>query len=234
MSIWIMNEAAPRQLRFLLALLATLTSLGLAFALLSLPIGTSELADRVVTQMPESGVDHPVTAVLLNFRSYDTMLEIGVLFLAVVGVWSFGPVSLDPATLTPTGPVLGTASSVLQPMVFLVAGYLLWVGAAAPGGAFQAGAIIAAGGVLAILTKWQPSANLRIWVEGGLALGLLAFVGMATATLLHSGVLLTLAPEIASSTILMIEIAATVSIGLALPALYLGGSPANWTHREQK
>jgi multisubunit Na+/H+ antiporter MnhB subunit len=34
--------------------------------------------------MPESGVDHPVTAVLLNFRSYDTLLEIAVLLLAVV------------------------------------------------------------------------------------------------------------------------------------------------------
>jgi multisubunit Na+/H+ antiporter MnhB subunit len=32
-----------------------------------------------------------VTAVLLNFRGYDTLLEIAVLTVALVGVWALGP-----------------------------------------------------------------------------------------------------------------------------------------------
>ncbi len=38
--------------------------------------------------MDRSGVTHPVTAVLLNFRGYDTLLEVAVLLIALVGTWS--------------------------------------------------------------------------------------------------------------------------------------------------
>ena len=40
--------------------------------------------------METSGVRNPVTAVLLNFRGYDTLLEMGVLLVALLGVWSLG------------------------------------------------------------------------------------------------------------------------------------------------
>ncbi len=223
-----MAEAASVRVRALLAVLAAMTSAGLAISLLSLPTRTSDLANQVMANLPQSGADHPVTAVLLNFRSYDTMLELGVLFLVVIGVWSLGPVEPDPAALAPTGPVLATASRTLYPVLLLVAGYLLWVGASAPGGAFQAGAILAAGVVLAMLTGWRAPIGLRPAIEGSLIFGLAAFVCVAGTTLTYSGVLLALPPELAKGTILGIEVAATIAIGFALAAVYLGGSPGRW------
>ncbi|MGI9328435.1 MAG: MnhB domain-containing protein [Pseudomonadales bacterium] len=223
-----MSNSVPVHLRMLLAALAALMSLVLSASVLTLPAGTSDLADSVFSLMDKSGADHPVTAVLLNFRGYDTMLEIGVLLLALVGVWSFGPAPPDPATLAPAGPVLDSARSVLLPMLLIVAGYLIWVGASAPGGAFQAGAIVAAAGVLAMLTGWRPIPALRPAIEVGLALGLLVFVGVAGGTLSYVGTILLLPEEAAGSMILLIEVAATISIGLALTAVYLGGSPSHW------
>ena len=37
-----------------------------------------------------AGLGNPITAVLISYRSFDTMLEKVVLILAVVGVWSVG------------------------------------------------------------------------------------------------------------------------------------------------
>ena len=67
----------------------------MAFMLLDavriLPSEPSGLTGVVDSQMANSGVEHPVTAVLLNFRGYDTWLELGVLLLAVMGVLLFQP-----------------------------------------------------------------------------------------------------------------------------------------------
>ena len=57
-----------------LALLA-----GLSWALLSLPAMPAGLTAESLARLPESGVTNPVTAVLLNYRGYDTLLEVGVL-----------------------------------------------------------------------------------------------------------------------------------------------------------
>jgi hypothetical protein len=83
-----------------------------------------------------------VTAVLLNFRGYDTLLEIAVLTSALVGVWALGPAPRIKET-TPS-PVLLGMNSVLIPLAPMICAYLLWAGARAPGGAFQAGAVLAA------------------------------------------------------------------------------------------
>lgn len=62
---------------------------GLAFTALLVhavqqrPEPAIDLRAQVAAQLPASGVDHPVTAVLLNFRGYDTLLEIAVLLVAV-------------------------------------------------------------------------------------------------------------------------------------------------------
>jgi len=45
------------------------------------PSGGVDLRTAVAANMTASGVEHPVTAVLLNFRGYDTLLEIAVLLL---------------------------------------------------------------------------------------------------------------------------------------------------------
>ncbi len=66
--------------------LALLAALG--WAVLSLPSRPAGLTAASLAKLPESGVTNPVTAVLLNYRGYDTLLEVGVLLLAIVAVWS--------------------------------------------------------------------------------------------------------------------------------------------------
>ena len=46
------------------------------------------LAPQSMQHLPETGLGNPVTAVLIAYRAFDTMLEKVVLVLAVVGVWS--------------------------------------------------------------------------------------------------------------------------------------------------
>src|SRR5690606_39054481 len=112
-----------------------------------------ELPERVLRAMPDSGVGHPVTAVLLNFRSWDTFLELAVLLVALLGARSVLRPNL---ALAPTWTVLRVWSKSLAPILVIVGGYILWRGADAPGGAFQAGALLAAGAVLLRLNNVLP------------------------------------------------------------------------------
>jgi len=65
----------------------------LGTAILTLPAEASGLKTVVEASLDQSGVKNPVTAVLLNFRGYDTMLGLGlelelelvVMLLAVIG-----------------------------------------------------------------------------------------------------------------------------------------------------
>jgi hypothetical protein len=49
------------------------------------------LAALALERVPESGASNPVTSVLLNYRAYDTLIELAVLLAALLGIWSLGP-----------------------------------------------------------------------------------------------------------------------------------------------
>jgi len=149
------TEGGKKQTPFLLLLMVFMPALtvGLGYAVLSLSSQAPGLSEWVTENLKNSGVSNPVTAVLLNFRGYDTLLEMGVLLLALLGVWSFGGVP-EQRESSP-GPVLDMLPRLLVPVLILISGYLLWVGAHAPGGAFQAGSVLGAAGVLLILAGWR-------------------------------------------------------------------------------
>ena len=147
--------------RLTLLLLLLILAAGLAYAVLSLPDQAAGLSERVASNMETSGVANPVTAVLLNFRSYDTLLEMAVLLVALLGVWSLGGAAMY-LRVNPE-PVLSFLVGVLAPMMILMAGYLLWVGASAPGGAFQAGSVLAASGILLLLSSRHLPVQLMGW-----------------------------------------------------------------------
>lgn len=217
-----MNKTASLALAVLLALLGV----ALGYALLSLPAQTPGLGEAVSRHMADSGVDHTVTAVLLNFRGYDTLLEMAVLLLALLGAWSLMPQSGTEPSALDIGPVLTTLFGLLTPVMLLVAGYLLWVGAHAPGGAFQAGSVLAAAGVLAVLCGKPLGGPLAGWpLRLGLALGTAMFVAVAATLMLAGAQLLQYPIPWAGGLILLIEAAATLSIGLTLTALFFGERP---------
>lgn len=206
------------------ALLAAGLFIALAYTLYHLPVDTPGLRQAVSVQLANSGVSHPVTAVLLNFRGYDTLLEILVLLLALLGVWSLGQCLRQGGA--PTGPVLDALSRLLAPVLVLVAAYLLWLGASAPGGAFQAGAVLAAGGILLLLSGWRLPARFTRWpLRVLLAVGPLVFLGLALITLLLEGRLLQYPLAQAGGLIFLIEATASLSIGAILVALFMGGDP---------
>jgi len=207
-----------------LVLLLLILAGGLSYAVLSLPDQAVGLSEQVRANMETSGVSNLVTAVLLNFRGYDTLLEMGVLLVALLGVWSLGAAAahrrVDPE------PVLSFLVGWLVPMMLLMAGYLLWVGAAAPGGAFQAGSVLAAAGILLLLSSKCPPVRLLGWpLRLVLVLGLGAFVAVGLTLLFASGMFLQYPPGLAGGLILFIEAAASLSIGATLAALFLGGKP---------
>lgn len=205
--------------------LASTAALGLALALamLQLPPPKVHLAEFVDAHLGSSGVAHPVTAVLLNFRGYDTLLEIAVLLLALLGVLS--TTGDDPSHgLRVSGspqPVLQSVARLLAPLMVLVAGYLLWAGSHRPGGAFQAGAVLAAAGVLlylaGLMPAWRDPGRL---LRTGLAAGFLLFLSIASL-LLSQGMLLQYPPQSAGALILAIEFGLTLSLALILGGLFL-------------
>jgi multisubunit Na+/H+ antiporter MnhB subunit len=223
-----------RRWRAALGVLAVCLWLGMAWALIDLQEPSLGVAPLAFAELPRSGVEHPVTAVLLNFRSYDTLLEIGVLLLAVIAAVAVREAGV-PQRLRgsgPPGPVLAAMARALTPVIILVAGYLLWAGEHAPGGAFQAGAVLGAGLVLLLLCGMVrlPRARLRALVALGFALFLAAAGGLAVL----EGNMLQFPPRHAQHLIVLIEAALTLSIGATFAVLFAVAPPAGARrHRER-
>ncbi len=225
------NNRQPALFQLLLVLILAALAAGLGYAVLSLATQAPGLSEHVAVNLAHSGVGNPVTAVLLNFRGYDTLLEMGVLLLALTGVWSLGEIPQQHRS-QPPGPVLDMLSRLLFPLLILVTGYLLWVGADAPGGAFQAGAVLAAAGVLLLLAGWRPGTRISgLPLRLTLVTGLGMFVAVGMVLMLAGRRLLEYPPSFAGALILLIEAAATLSIGITLAALFQGGRPKAGPHR---
>jgi multisubunit Na+/H+ antiporter MnhB subunit len=200
----------------------------LTWALIQLPEAPSALAGEAREALTRSGVANPVTAVLLNYRSYDTLLEVGVLLLSVVAVWSLR--SIPPsARYRPAGPVLGALLRLLLPLLVLTGAYLLWIGAFAPGGAFQGGALLGGAIVLALLggLVGRRLAERSGLLRTGLWVGLAVFVAVGLAVMLPGGRFLEYPAGRAGVLILLIEAATMISIGLTLGCLFYGGRPVS-------
>lgn len=194
----------------------------LALSMLVVDLPVAGLAEQVAARVPESGVKSPVTAVLLNFRGYDTFLEMLVLLLAILGVQSAAPLPMPTAQRRP-GPVLEQMLRLTVPLLVVVSAYLLWLGGFAPGGAFQAGAVLAAAGVLMLLAERSPKAALSGTVQRLLLASGVGVFAISSLVLLFAGAgMLTYPPAYAGALILLIEALATVAIGVTLVVLFAG------------
>lgn len=199
----------------------------LVLELRQLQVVTSGQQGLVQNLLSISGSEHPVTAVLLNFRAWDTLLEKGVLLLALITIWS-----LDQARprfeQNNIPQVLSGFGRLLLPLLILFAGVLLWQGGYVPGGAFQAGALLAAAMLLATLCgRTLPSAWTGVILRLILVAGFLVFLLVAAVTLLLLGEPLHYPQRLAGSLILLIEIVATLSVAAILSAALAGGHPEN-------
>lgn len=212
---------APRRRALLWSALLPLAFLPLLVAALwPLADGSPILPAQVDQQLANSGVSHPVTAVLLNFRSWDTLLELLVMLFALLGVRQL---RLASHRAPSPWPLLLAWSRWLAPLAFLLGAYLLWRGAAAPGGAFQAGALWAAALVMLRLNQLLPPVDWRDWrLRLPVLLGVTVFVLLALATWLWGAGWLHWPPEYAKALILLVELAASVGIAITLALLVIG------------
>jgi multisubunit Na+/H+ antiporter MnhB subunit len=186
------------------------------------------LAAAAAAHLRELDVGNPVTAVLMAYRAIDTLLEKVVLLLALIGVWSLAPdrfwggaPGLLPST-RPGGELILLAR--MLPPIGIVAGiYILWVGAIAPGGAFQGGAVLAAMWLLVMIAGLQAAPeigrrSLRLVLVGGPAVFLaVGFVGFA----LPNG-FLSYPERITKPLIIVVEVVLTLSIAAILGLLVAG------------
>lgn len=207
----------------------------LAWAWFALPV-PDRPGPELAGALPRAGAENPVTAVLLNFRAWDTLLESIVLLTALMGLWMLGRDEdwhqrLGLPQHTRPGGVMASFGRVLPPIGFLVGVYLVYVGADQPGGAFQGGTVLAAIGLVAALAGLIRPPRIADWQwRAGLVFGPLVFLiaGLAGAVL-GTG-FLTLPAPVAGNVIFAIEIALAVSIAVTLAFLVIG--PPQEGHRE--
>ncbi len=181
--------------------------------------GLTELAQE---NLARSGVDHPVTAVLLNYRSYDTWLEVGVVLIALLAIFAVGNggtfARRDHVT---HDPVLEPVSRILAPVLFLIGGFLLFLGKYEPGGAFQAAVLWGAMGILLYLAGWPVMTCLpRVWWQVLLTAGFGVFMLLGLAFMSGGGAWFEYPLAHAGNLILLIETLAALSIAAALTAIF--------------
>lgn len=218
----------PIWMRLALALPVLALGLALVWTVVSMPERPPvNLAAQVEENLAQSGVNNPVTAVLLNFRGYDTLLEIGVLVLAAVATWSLGigRYRRGREAIAPVAPVLHGLVRLIAPVMVVVGVYLLWAGTKAPGGAFQAGAVLGSLVVLLLLAGLiRPPLVRSGALRAGVIAGFGVFFGVGSAGLLF-GRWLEYPPGWAYPLILLIELALTFSIALTLALLFVASPP---------
>jgi len=177
-------EFPSMQVRWLAGLVSAAVSIALGVCVLALSDPAPTLAHEVAANIADTGVGNPITAVLLAFRSMDTLLEAIVLLFALLGVWSLAP---DQSwggrpglrqQVDPNG-ILAYAARVLPPLGIIVGTYIFWVGADDPGGKFQGATILAAMWLLVIMAGLADAPPIsRTWLRVGLVAGPLVFIAI--------------------------------------------------------
>ncbi|MFO7891055.1 MAG: Na(+)/H(+) antiporter subunit B [bacterium] len=133
----------------------------------------------------ETGASNIVTSVVVSYRSFDTLGEVTVLFLAAIGLGAVlatfqrkEKIKVEPSSL-----ILNTGCRFLFPLILLFGSYIFIHGHLTPGGGFQGGAVVASAFVLVYLGcrgKRINEAGSKIAESlGGLTFVVLGLVGLA-------------------------------------------------------
>lgn len=213
---------------------ATLVSAALGALVLTPSRPVPSLAPLAAAGLPELGVGNAITGILLAYRSVDTLLEKIVLLLGLAGIWSLARDDAWGGTPALLGrardSTLALVGQLLPPLGIVVGIYIVWVGANAPGGAFQGGAIMAAMWVLVLMARLAdpPPTGGRLRLAA--AIGPIVFLAIGFAGFALPGGFLSYPAGLAKPLIIVIEVALTFSIAVVLGLLVLG-PPVRGTRR---
>jgi multisubunit Na+/H+ antiporter MnhB subunit len=191
----------------------------LGSSVLDIPAPIDTAGDATRAALPETGIGNPITAVLILFRGYDTLLEMMVLLVAWLGIKAVQPMSRPVAPLMREPvPLVDALLAAVLPSAVLVGGYLLYAGGHGSGGAFQAGAVLAAAGVLLVLSGRVETLREALPLQRVvLVLGIAVFtvLGLAGSVPMAIG---------AKWMVYAIEAALMLSIATALVLLFVGSA----------
>jgi multisubunit Na+/H+ antiporter MnhB subunit len=214
--------------KLLAAVGCALVTAGLAYAVLNPTEPAPTLAPAALASLPALQLGNPVTAVLMGYRAIDTMLEVVVLLLALVGVWSLTPDRFwggrpgMPALAQADG-VLPYFGKVLAPLGLVLGVYIFWIGSDAPGGEFQSASVLAAMWLMMVMAGVRdapPIGNRHL--RGLIVIGPLVFITIAFAGIGIAGAFLGYPADHAKTTILLIEVPLTLSLATMLALLVMG------------
>jgi len=136
--------------------LLIIVTVGISLSLAKIPFGVpkTKVGRHYINEgVKETGAANIVTSVVVNYRAFDTLGEVTVLFIAAIGLGAVLTTSgrekmrkTEPASL-----VLYTGCRLLFPLILVFGSYIFIHGHLTPGGGFQGGAIIASGFLLIYL-----------------------------------------------------------------------------------
>jgi len=147
-------------------------ALGIILSLMEIPFGTpkTKVGTYYIDKgIKDTGATNIITSVVVNYRGFDTLGEVAVLFIAATGLGAVLATvekkklksKIEKASL-----VLSTGCRFLFPFVLLFGAYIFIHGHLTPGGGFQGGAIIAS----AFLLFYLGCRSKRISERGSKAL----------------------------------------------------------------
>lgn len=201
----------------------------LAMCIISLivviPVGPSLSAASLIQEhLNNSGVENPVTAVLLNYRSIDTLLELAVIYVAVLPVCALSFNQITTVRCVHSDTVLRGLTSVVAPATIITAIYLLYNGTRLPGGAFQAAALLAGLSGLIAFSGFRHFLKQKALNNTLMVSGILIFTAIGFSHYILPASFLAYPREYATTVIITIEIFATVSI-TAILGRYISALP---------
>ncbi len=125
----------------------------------------------------DTGSENIVAAVVVNYRGFDTIGEITVIFISAIGLGTVFATRKKKAkyVVEPASPILHTGCRFLFPFIILFGAYILIHGHLIPGGGFQAGAVIASAFLLIYLGCRGKRVS-ALWTNTIASLGAMAFV----------------------------------------------------------
>jgi multisubunit Na+/H+ antiporter MnhB subunit len=222
------DERPGWTLRACAAVLCAILAAGLAAIVLLAPDPAPSLAPAVAAGLPATTLGNPVAAVLIAFRATDTLLEVIVLVLALLGIWSLAPDRLwgglpGKKQHADANSPLTLLALVFTPIGIVIGLHIFWNGSQAPGGEFQASAILAAMWILVMIAGLADAPAIgKLWLRGVLVLGPLVFLGIGFLGFLMAGGFLAYPPDFTYPVILLIEAVLMLSIAAMLGLLVAG------------
>jgi multicomponent Na+:H+ antiporter subunit B len=177
--------------RIVTILLLIIVTLGISLSLAKIPFGTpkTKVGKYYIDEgVEETGATNIVTSVVVNYRGFDTLGEVTVLFIAAIGLGAILTASIEEKDRKTQSAslVLYTGCRFLFPLILVFGSYIFIHGHLSPGGGFQGGAIIASGFLLIYLGCREKRTS-RVALNLTESLGGLMFVVIGLLGLVFGG-----------------------------------------------